>query len=174
VYPKGAKHGYGGVEAWRRILVRIGSPTHFQTPIEWNYWKFKDMPQFTINNYREAVVAITAHEMQHALGSSGRKHGEEKCEMNAWDALEYYRKHQQEIDGTIQTRIVRTELRQLAAIAKVQEKKDPNVRLSKQFEKMAKRLEQWKRRLKSATNKVKKYQRAYNRLAKKIGGQNDA
>lgn len=159
---------------WYRILCRVGNPGSFSKPVEWTYWKFKDMPVITFNGHREAIVTLAAHEMQHIVqhvrGSmSGRKRREEECEMNAWDALDYYRKHRAEIDAEIDSAQQRVETRLQEAAHRSQEAKDPNVRLTKQFEKATRRLEQWKRRMKAATNKVKKYQRAYNRLAKKIG-----
>lgn len=127
------------------------------------------MPEFVINGHREAIVFVTAHEMQHALGTSGRKNGEMQCEHNGADAVEYYRKHKAEIDATIDARMQRKDESLQLAAHKAAANKDPNVRLTKEFEKATRRLEQWKRRMKAATNKVKKYQRAYNRLAKKIG-----
>jgi hypothetical protein len=88
-------------KAWHRILVRMGPPERFETPIDWTYGKFKDMPEFRVINHREAIVAITAHEMEHAVGAPGNKQGEVRCEMNAWDAVDYYRSRRDEIDAQI-------------------------------------------------------------------------
>lgn len=139
---------------WRRILVRVGPPERF--PRKVCYHTFKDMPEFEFKTYREAIIGVTAHEMGHALGYSGRKEGEEKCEMLAWDALDYYRKHQAEIDAEID------------AALRAQRPQKPTVE-DKAAEKLAKAeasLKKWKRKLALATNKVKRYTRMVRRLSK--------
>lgn len=147
---------------WCRVLVRIGKPHHF--PKDWTYWKFKNMPEFRHETYREGLVAVTAHEIAHTLGYSGRKAGEEKCEMCAWDAIDYYRKHREEIDAEIARYASVVTEREVRASRKPTQEE---VAIKKYMQIQAK-LTQWQRRLKVATNKVKKYTRAMKRAEKRL------
>jgi len=149
---------------WYRILVRIGSPQHF--PVQVNYRKFRDMPEFEFRTYREAIVGVTAHEIGHTLGNSGRKQGEEICEMCSWDAVDYYRKHQPEIDAEISTQTA-----QLQSALQARQNYDsitstPQARREKKLQHASTGLARWQRKLKLATTKVKTYQRTVRRLQK--------
>lgn len=141
---------------WKRVLVRVGAPNRF--PCRVQYPRFKDMPEMDFRTYREAIVAVTAHETGHALGYSGRKEGEERCEMMAWDALDYYRKHQAEIDAEIEATLA--EARQKVA------KPTPEAKTAEKLASAEAKLKKWKRKLTLATNKVKLYTRQVRRLSK--------
>lgn len=45
------------------IIVRIGSPDKF--PITFSYPKLKTAPTYTIKNWKESIITVTAHEMYH-------------------------------------------------------------------------------------------------------------
>ncbi len=45
------------------IIVRIGSPDKF--PIIFSYPKLKTAPTYTIKNWKESIITVTAHEMYH-------------------------------------------------------------------------------------------------------------
>jgi len=145
---------------WERILVRIGPPSLF--PRQAQYPLFKDMPEMEFRTYREAMVAVTAHEIAHTLGYSGRKSGEERCEYVALDALDYYRKHQAAIDAEIDAVLAAQRQREAAKIATMSpEAKDANKLAAAEAH-----LKRWKRKLTLATGKVRSYTSAVRRLSK--------
>lgn len=152
-----------GVMTYRRILCRVGSPLRFGKPIQATYPRFKDMPEYTVNGYREAIVHIIAHEAQHAMGASGRKSGEEECELVAWDALDWYRKHQAEVDAKIQ----RVYERDGAACVRHLLKQTPEAKNAKALADAEKKLAQWKRKRKLAETKVKHYERTIKKLQRR-------
>lgn len=146
---------------WQRILVRIGKPELFTKPIPGRYGRFKgDMPEYEIRSYREAIVHLTAHEMEHALGTSGRKSGEFRCELAAVDAVDYYRKHQEEIDREIEHALAVRAIRS-APKAKPTADQKKAAKLAKNVAMLAK----WKRKFTIAKNKVRKYERAIKRAS---------
>ena len=144
---------------WRRVLVRVGKPSHF--PCKVQYIKFKDMPEAEFRTYREAIVGITAHELGHAIGKGGRKDGELACEMMLSDALDYYRDYQDEIDAEIERALDKVRQRELSAV--VAER--PEAKAAAKLAAAERKLKHWKRKLTIATNKVKKYTRLMRRLS---------
>lgn len=145
---------------WRRILVRVGSPDKFPSKV--CYHSFKDMPEFEFRTYREGIIGVTAHECGHALGYSGRKDGEMKCELLSWDALDYYRKNQAAIDAEIDAALQETVQRD----REVQAAKTPEAKTAKKRANAEAKLKQWKRKLTVAANKVKRYTRMVRRFSK--------
>lgn len=152
------------VEKWRRILCRVGNPLRFAKPISGVYPRFKDMPEYFIDGHREAIVHIVAHEAQHAMGSSGRKSGEEICELAAWDALDWYRKHKVEVDAKIQ----RVYERQGEAVVRAAQKKTPDALAVKALADAEKKLAQWERKQKLAATKVRHYVKAVRRAQRRL------
>lgn len=162
-----SKENYGSSVRWHRILVRIGAPANF--PKQVRYPRFKsDMPQYECRTYREAVVMVTAHEIEHCLGASGRMNGEFRCEMAAWDAIDYYRKHQPEVDQEITGALNRITQREQTQALRLTEAKRPEVQIIKKLKAAQEALMRWQRKQKLATGKVKKYSRAVKRYEKKI------
>lgn len=145
---------------WERVLVRVGAPERF--PRKAQYSTFKDMPEMEYRTYREAMVAVTAHEMAHTLGYSGRRSGEERCEYVALDALDYYRKHQVEIDTEIDAVLASQCQRESAQRAAA----TPEAKDAKKLAAAEAKLKRWKRKLTLATNKVKTYTRLVRRLSR--------
>jgi len=148
---------------WRRILCRVGNPLRFSKPLNATYPRFKDMPEYVLDGYREVIVHIIAHEIQHALGSPGGKRGEEICELVAWDAVDWYRKHKNEVDAKIQ----RTYERDGAAVVKHLLSKTPEAKTAKELANAEAKLAQWKRKRKLAETKVKQYERSIKRLKRR-------
>lgn len=152
---------------WLRVLVRIGLPTRF--PVNVRYARFKgDMPEYECKSYREAIVMVAAHEMEHCLGASGRKGGEFRCELSAWDAIEYYRKHQAEVDGEIDRALVKKAQLEFVKAERAAVRKDPVAVIRRKLEKARTMAAKWGRKQKVATGKLRKYQRAVKRLEKRI------
>lgn len=152
--------GSGELVRWERVLVRVGAPERF--PRKAQYSTFKDMPEMEYRTYREAMVAVAAHEMAHTLGYSGRKSGEERCEYVALDALDYYRKHQTEIDAEIDATLALARHVAAASLAALR----PEAKHAKKLAAAEAKLKRWKRKLTLATNKVKTYTRAVRRLSR--------
>lgn len=145
---------------WKRVLVRIGPPERFQKPVSATDRRFADMPEFTVDSHREALIMVAAHEMEHTLGASGRKAGEMTCDFSGSDAVDYYRANKARIDGGIAESISKVAAR---LIAKVQ---TPEKKKAAKLAKAQADLARWKRRLTIAKNKVRKYDRAVRRLSK--------
>lgn len=145
---------------WERVLVRIGPLERF--PRRAQYPIFKDMPEMEFRTYREAMVAVTAHEIAHTLGYSGRKSGEERCEYVALDALDHYRKNQAQIDAEIDAVLGTQRQHEAAKLAAA----TPEAKDARKLAAAEAKLKRWKRKLTLATNKVKTYLRAVRRLSK--------
>jgi uncharacterized protein YlxW (UPF0749 family) len=126
------------------------------------------MPVYECRNYRECIVMVTAHEMQHCLGASGTYEGEFICELAASDAIDYFRKHQSEIASEIWATMTRAQERSKAAAQRLAESKRLDVRLAKKLQQAQEALARWQRKSKFAANKVKKYTRAVARHEKAI------
>lgn len=151
---------------WRKILCRIGKPSHWPIANE-TYYKFKDMMEYPVNNYREGIVHIIAHEMEHVFGAGGRKRGEERCELAAQDAVDLYRKNRQKVDDEIKARIAHEEGRRLRAEAKeARRRKGPAT--EERAETVMKAIATWTRKRKLAETKIRKYNQELKRLSRKM------
>jgi hypothetical protein len=147
-------------KVWKRVLVRVGPPERFPRAVR--YPKFKDMPEYEFKTYREAIIGVAAHEMGHVLGHSGRKRGEEMCEMMLQDAVDLYRKRQAEIDAEIDRAVAELrEQEQARAQAKAAAKNPALTRQRRMSQALAK-LNEWERRQRAAQKKVKFYARRVN------------
>lgn len=72
------------------IVVRIGSPDKF--PMNFKYPGLKRAPKYTLNNWKEAIVSLTAHELYHIKQRRTRKRASEiKAETWAMKKLKEYR-----------------------------------------------------------------------------------
>jgi hypothetical protein len=164
---KDKKNMWAGSVRWLRILVRIGKPDKF--PVQVRYPRFKgDMPEYECRTYREAAVMVAAHEMEHCLGACGRKGGEFRCEMSAWDAIDYYRKHQAEVDGEINAALATRSKRESETQQRRASMKTPEIVVARKLEAARAMLAKWQRKQKLATTKAKQYQRSVRRLEKKL------
>lgn len=152
---------------WHRILIRVGAPDKFPRKVRYPTFK-SDMPEYSCRTYREAIMMVAAHEIEHCLGTSGRQSGEFRCEMAAWDAIDYFRKHQVEIKANIAAGMKRSTERSEARMARIADSRRPEVRLAAKIEKIEMALTKWHRKSKLATNKVKKYSKALARYQKKL------
>ena len=158
-----------GKTMWKRILVRIGSPKRFETPIHVHYPRYKgDMPEFEVRTHREAIAMVTAHEIEHVLGAGGSKRGEFRCELSASDAIDYYRQHQQDIDGEIEKGLATIADRSAAKDQRAAEKNTPASKNAAKLKKDEAGLVKWQRKLTIAKNKVRKYDRAVKRYQRNI------
>jgi hypothetical protein len=151
---------------WKHILCRIGAPSHWPVANE-TYYRYKDMAEYPINDHREGLVHIIAHEMEHAFGAGGRKKGEERCEAAAQDAVDLYRKNRDRVDMDIKARLAleasRTEARQRR---EEQKHRGPSVEV--RAERAMAQIAAWKRRHKLAETKIRKYERDLRRLSKQM------
>lgn len=145
---------------WRRILCRIGAPCHF--PAVARYPRFKDMPEYPIGCHREGLAFIIAHEMEHAFGTPGGKDGEIRCELAAQDAVDLYRASKGDVDAEIFDAITDDLGRSLNRRNKRRAAASPEAKAQK----VDAQLKRWKRKLKLAQGKVKKYERTLRRIQK--------
>lgn len=78
----------------RSCIVQIGHPTAFRIPIQCHYRK--TAPAYFLLNWREALVAVTAHEGTHAqqFFPGPFRADEVACERAAFAVLSLYRKKQ--------------------------------------------------------------------------------
>lgn len=152
---------------WERILVRVGTPDKFPRKIRSVRWK-SDMPEVECRSYRECVVMVAAHEMEHCLGASGRHSGEFRCEMAARDAIDYFRKHQSKIEAEIAVGIGPILETLFAKPRRLAGSRRTEARLSEKLKKLQEALERWQRESKLAANKVKTYSRAVAHYQKRI------
>jgi thiamine kinase-like enzyme len=88
--------------------------------------------------------------------------------MAGWDAIDYYHKHQVEIDQEIAQGLERIAQREVAKVAKQAQTKRPEVLTLKKLQAAEAALARWQRKLRIASNKVKKYARAAKRYQKKL------
>ncbi|MBS7622269.1 hypothetical protein KEJ39_01160 [Candidatus Bathyarchaeota archaeon] len=73
------------------LVVRVGSPTNF--PFEFSYPRLKTAPRYMIQDWREAVVCLTAHELYHIKQRrTGRRASEVRAERWALKRLLEYRR----------------------------------------------------------------------------------
>lgn len=151
---------------WYRILCRVGKPERF--PVTARYPRFTDMPEYRCETYREGIVHIVAHEIEHCLGASARKDGEMKCELSAWDAVEYYRKHQQEVDGQITAALEKIAQRKAEITARHEADKNPQIVTARKLQATQVKLAQWQRKEKLAMTKKRYYLRTLNRLQRRL------
>jgi hypothetical protein len=166
-------HGMGRDSEGFHVCVRVGSPEYFMTPKRISYdHKWRDMPEMYLNDWRECVVYIAAHEFGHTAGRGGRKNGEIGTEFAGQDAVDLYRKQRGEIDGRIQDRIQSRDSRASATeqrrLSRAAFAKSPAGRLQKSEQMLA----YWERRAKIAHNKIKRYRRSVSALRKSVEKQN--
>lgn len=155
---------YSG-RAWRgrkHVLVKVGKPGHF--PRKVCYPRFKDgMPEHEFQTWQEALVGVAAHEFMHLTGRDGTKDGEMMCEFAAMDAVDYYRKHQVEIDEKIRGKLNRQKIREACRnMAK------PESTLDSMIDKAVLRVKRWERKLKLAQTKLKKARSEEQRLRRRL------
>lgn len=162
-----AKEGYEQeLVQWKHILCRIGKPECWPVANE-TYYRYKDMAEYPINDHREGLVQIIAHEMEHAFGAGGRKKGEERCEAAAQDAVDLYRKNRDRVDADIFARLGRRDSKVIREIQKKEQKRrGPSVEV--RAERVMAQIATWKRKQKLAGTKIRKYERELRRLSKQM------
>lgn len=146
---------YAGHVTWRRILCRIGRPEKFPVNARYAGHRRRDMPEYKVNDWREGIVHIVAHEMAHAFGAGSGYDGEFKCEMSSIDALEHYRKNKSRFCMEVTPVLIAL----LAA-------EDRPATASDRIELANASLKNWQRKARLAATKVERYQREVNRLTR--------
>jgi hypothetical protein len=64
-------------------------------PLNVTYPRYKDMPEFSVNDWREHLIALVSHEMWHRWSKEPNgKRQEFDCEMVSIDAVDRWRKQQ--------------------------------------------------------------------------------
>lgn len=166
-----SRYAYCG-RAWPSAgltLLRIGKPIHF--PQSARYRDYKDFFEYTIQDYRECLVMLAAHEFWHHARrqapdartdtyNSARKSAEHDCEMVASDAINAFRKERQDIDARLLKIATRTEAWNCRARDRKAARHSPQAKL----EKSERYLKLWQRKARIAANKVKRYERSVRAL----------
>jgi hypothetical protein len=146
--------------AWRsRCLLRIGHGNH-TWPVKLNYWRYKDMPDYEARSWREVFVHLAAHEFAHLTGYSGKRGGEEMCELTAWDAIDAYRKRQPEIDAKIDTALKRAQERTVIALQRIEERQTERNTPEYKLAVLDRKEKVWLRKLRLALSKMKSIKRS--------------
>lgn len=146
----------------RRILVRVGGPDLFSTPIQNQYRK--RAPGYVVDGWKEGFVAVFAHEAEHARHFAHKMGVNEiSCEHAAVRALKAYREQRELIDARIKAAVeaarLSTDERERKKIAD----RSPEAKLAKLDDKIA----SWKKKLKTATTYLKKYEKQRKRMLAK-------
>ena len=158
---------YRGWCSGRNITVRVGSPEAFTSPVGVHYRK--RAPAYKIHSWREAFVAILAHEATHARHFHHRVGVDEvTCELRAHAALLDYRDQEAAIVAKI-NETIKKETDALSALesrrlARAQALRSPEVKLAG----INLKISTWERKLKTAQTYLKKYRAQKNRVSKKI------
>ena len=93
---------FRGLCTGERILLRVGSPERFLTPVFTHYRK--TAPSYQLHDWKETLVVLAAHEAQHSRDfATGRGVDEVGCEQAGYRALQALRRNRQVVD----TRILR-------------------------------------------------------------------
>lgn len=148
---------------WNRIKCRIGKPSNWPFLSE-TYYRFKDMDVYPVNDHREGIIHIIAHEMQHAFGTRGGKDGEIQCELAAQDAIDHYRKNRDRIDMEIKARMAVVNSRTENRKRREEAKEGTEVKAEKALRSLAK----WQTKAKLAATKIKHYERLLSRLSRQM------
>ena len=174
-----SRYAYCG-RAWPwsgQTLLRIGKPVLF--PRSARYRDYKDFFEYTIQDYRECLIMLAAHEFWHHVRrqapeaqtntfSSSRKSAEHDCEMVASDAILEFRKERHNIDSRLMVMANRSE----AANSRAQQRKAALRSPEAKLEKSERYLTIWKRKARIAANKVKRYERSVRALRSSLEKQN--
>ncbi len=145
-----------------RILLRIASPESFTSEIVNKYRK--RAPEYVIRNWREAFVALLAHEAEHARHFEvGHGVDEVGCEHAASRALNAYREQEEFILARIKGAIEAQRMDQYVKEQQEIARRSPEAKLVHLETKIA----TWKKKLKTAQTYLKKYELRRKRLLNK-------
>ena len=160
-FPKDRRNIYGGSEARRCFLVRVGAASRF--PTNSTYPRYTEMPEATLNDWQEAVVGLTAHELTHThynYATGDRKGDEFNCEMVEIDCVDLFRRSGRALfDAAMATERQRDDER----LARQAAKQAPEAVAAQRLADGQEKLARWQRKLKLATTKVKHYTRVVKR-----------
>jgi hypothetical protein len=151
---------YRGRAGRSHVVLRYGYDVNTQWPVKLTYPRYKDMPVYEARNWREIIVHLAAHEFAHLAGCDGNKDGEMKCEMAAWDAIDAYRKRQDEIDDKIDQALSRRQQRAQAALQREEDRKAARNSPAYKLERLAAKEKTWLRKLRLALTKMKSIKRS--------------
>jgi hypothetical protein len=146
----------------RRILLRIGAPDKFSTPIHNQYRKRS--PAYDVNDWKEGVVALFAHEAEHARHFAHSMGVDEiACEHAAVRALKALREQRELVDAMINAAVENERLTIQAREQKEAHQRSPEAKLARLDGKIA----AWQKKLKTAKTYLGKYEKARRRISSK-------
>ena len=156
-----------GSDRVRCFLVRVGSPEQFPVNSKYARYNQDDMPDARLDNWQEAVVGLTAHElshMQYDYSSGDRKSAEIACELTEVDCVERFRRERSQYDEAMHRHNERAAERQFATAAK----RSPEALAATALGKAETALARWRRKAKLAATKVRHYERAARRASRRL------
>jgi hypothetical protein len=157
-------HAYRGRCIGKRILVRIGPPDLFSTPISPKYRK--RAPSYTIHDWKECFVVLFAHEVEHAAHFHyGHGVDEVGCEFAGKRALEAFRKERETLDRDITEAVEKERLAAEERDRRKKEKRSPEAKVAK----IETDIARWERKLKTAQTYLKKYRTKLARARRTSG-----
>lgn len=165
--------GYGN-----DITLRIGPAENF--PCRAKYGRYGDFFDYEVNDYREGLVMLAAHEFWHLARwqfperrtnlypGQPEKSMEHDCECVASDAIVAFRKRRAELDARIDRHSQRIAAKHTRRAEQESSrralKSSPEYRLAQAM----KKLERWERRKRLAETKLKKLHRSISALQRSI------
>jgi len=155
-----------GGETRRCFLVRVGAASRF--PCNSTYARYQDMPEARLEDWQEAVVGLTAHELTHthyAYQTGDRKGDELNCELVELDCIDLFRKSGRAV---FEAAMLNEQQRCDERLAREAAKQAPDAVAARRFAEASRALERWQRKAKLAATKVKKYARAVRFAEKAI------
>src|ERR1700722_386089 len=166
-----AKWTFSGRASFRRVLLRIGSPSRFPNTHRYaRYANNEDFPLLTVNDWAECLTGLAAHEFlhRHADGGGKPREFEFRCELAWEDAVDYLRKHRAEFDAELDAirhkEAVRESAKRNSAAERAALLNSPEHKLHIGLE----REKVFARKVKFYTTKLKKQQASNRRIQKRI------
>jgi hypothetical protein len=160
---KNSRHAYAGAWYGYLIVIRIGAANKF--PRTAKYPRLVTAPEYTFNDWVEAMFGVAVHEFWHGLqGRTRSELSEIECEKMTLKYLEEFRLERPQLEAKWAAAQQRVEVRKTAVMTRQAQKNTPQYELTTLGQKMA----TFQRRIKLYTTKMKKLQRRKRHLEKKI------
>jgi hypothetical protein len=155
------------------VRLRIGSPDLFSNPIPGSYKK--RAPPYEIRDWKEALVALAAHEFNHVSDFSARRiQSEVRCEFELVRVLEAFRLARADVDREIEAAIEKERLDADTRDERAAAKKKAATARETKLTTLDRKIALWTRKHKLAETKLKKYRRQHARLTSRINSGTEA
>lgn len=163
VWVKNSEYAHAGRFYGHKISMRIGRPSQF--PCKYSYPRLKTAPEYTLNDWKEALFVLSVHEFWHYYQMKTRSpYSEIETEKRSVAALEKFRTIRHEFDAKWKTFSEKKQTKEITRQQKQAEKETPAYELQQ----LGLRIVKAQRRIKLYQTKMKKLLRRQKHLQKKI------